>query len=380
MKIGLLGHGVVGSGVRKIIDDHLTDETKQLEVVKILVKDESEICDDRMTLKVDEVVNHPEIDVVAECMGGLEPAHTFVRQALLNGKHVVTSNKKMLATFAQELFEIAHEKNVQLCYEASVGGGIPWIHEIQHVRQIDEIDCFEGIFNGTTNYILSQMADNGEDFEPMLKEAQALGYAERNPSDDIDGFDVRYKTALSSLAAFGTYVKPEDIITFGIRSIHAIDMTWAKEHGYVMKLIGKGIRTENGLDLSVIPTMVKTNSFFANIPLNFNALSTDSKTLGKAVYIGQGAGSLPTAHAVVQDMIQILKNDVHFHDEQQLSLTTPHIATYYVRSSRIDNVRVPDMTRIDEKTVLLHNVSLTELHRLVEELADEQLFVAEVEQ
>ena len=196
MKIGLLGHGVVGGGVRKIIDEGATWEVRELEVVRILVKDEVEMTDPRTTMDPDDILNDPQIEVVAECMGGLEPAHTLAKKALQKGKHVVTSNKKMLATYCEDLFETARQNGVTVHYEASCGGGIPWMASLDRTRRVDDIDSFRGIFNGTTNYILSRMYSEGTDFAQMLKEAQKLGYAERDPSDDIDGHDVKYKVVL----------------------------------------------------------------------------------------------------------------------------------------------------------------------------------------
>jgi len=240
MKIGLLGHGVVGGGVSRIIDTGRSEEVKQLEVVKILVKDESECTDERCTTNADDILNDPEIDAVCECMGGLEPAHTFVKRALEAHKHAVTSNKKMLANYFDELLSIAEENGVQLLYEATAGGGIPWMANLRSIRRIDEVDRFRGIFNGTTNYMLSHMESEQADFDEMLEKAQSLGYAERDPSDDIDGFDVRYKVMLSAAAAFDAVIDPAEIITFGIRNIRKGDIAWANEHGKSVKLIGSG--------------------------------------------------------------------------------------------------------------------------------------------
>jgi homoserine dehydrogenase len=257
MKIGLLGHGVVGSGVRKIIDRQLSEETKKLEIVKILVKSEAEMTDARMTLDADDILNDPSIDTVCECMGGLEPAHSFIKKALQEHKNAVTSNKKMLAAFAEELFFLAQENHVQLKYEAACGGGIPWIHELEHIQRIDEIHHFKGIFNGTSNYILTRMNNENKEFGAMIKEAQGLGYAERDPSDDIDGWDVRYKTVLSSMAAFHAIVDPEEIPTFGIRNIAKEEIAFCHEHGYVCKLIGSGADHDSFVSIFVRPCFVR---------------------------------------------------------------------------------------------------------------------------
>ena len=179
MKIGLLGHGVVGSGVTAITDSCARKKVRRLEVTRILVKDESELTDPRCTLNVEEILQDPEIELVAECMGGLEPAHTMVSRALEAGKHVVTSNKKMFANYCEELFGLAQENGVTIRYEASVGGGIPWMSNLTRIKRLESVLSFRGILNGTTNYILTRMEETGRDFEECLAEAQKLGYAEK---------------------------------------------------------------------------------------------------------------------------------------------------------------------------------------------------------
>lgn len=303
-QIGLLGHGVVGSGVQQIIDARASEETAELCVKKILVKDEAECSDPRCTTDVREILEDPEIDAVAECMGGIEPAHSFVKEALCKGKHAVTSNKKMLAETCADLFETAGKSGVSLHYEAACGGGIPWMAALARTKRIDEISSFRGIFNGTTNYILSRMKDEGKDFDEMLREAQKAGYAERDPSDDIDGYDVRYKVVLSMVKAFGILADVKDIPVFGIRHIQSADMDNAAKAGYTIKMIGSAENKEH-LEAYVMPCFVKNSDMFASVPLNFNLIESDSPTLGPASYFGQGAGSLPTAHAVVQDLIDI---------------------------------------------------------------------------
>lgn len=381
MKIGLLGHGVVGSGVRKIVDRQETPEMKNIEIVRILVKDESEMTDGRMTLHADDILDDPDIDTVCECMGGLEPAHTYVKKALEQGKNVVTSNKKMLATFAEELFAEAQKKHVMLKYEASCGGGIPWMHEIQHIQRIDQIHRFYGIFNGTSNYILSRMDTEGKELEPMIKEAQGLGYAERDPSDDIDGWDVRYKTVLSSLAAFHTAVTPEEIPTYGIRNISQEDIAFCHENGYVCKLIGSGEVSDSFASIFVRPFFLKKTDLFASIPLNYNALECDSETLGKAVFVGQGAGSLPTAHAVVQDLLDIYEDKKA---PQAVICKKPvsavgYESTFYVRTkmSALFNAELIDH-RTGSNSFVTKKVSFMDIKVAVQSLNDPSLFLAEV--
>lgn len=365
MQVGLLGHGVVGSGVRRIVDGMNADKTACLCIKKILVKDESEMVEERMTQNVEDIILDPEIQLVVECMGGKEPARTFVARALENGKHVVTSNKKMLASFGNELFELAKKNGVKLLYEASVGGGIPWMAELRRIRRIDEIESFEGIFNGTTNYILSRMNAEGCGFDEMLAQAQLLGYAERDPSDDIDGYDVAYKTALSCLAAFDSFVNPEDIPVYGIRNITEKDMEYAGKHGCSIKLLGRGRQNDGILQCSVMPCFVPQGGTFAAVPLNYNAICSVSETLGKAVFTGQGAGSLPTAHAVVQDMIDIATGaDIADHVITPCCVDESAEVTCYIRHGSIPCEYVAET--VDEDTVITVPLSYAKLKELTE--------------
>ena len=365
MQVGLLGHGVVGSGVRRIIDGMSNNKTACLCIKRILVKDEIEMVEERMTRNIDDIILDRDIQLVVECMGGKEPAHTFVKRALENGKNVVTSNKKMLASYGNELFALAHQKGVKLLYEASVGGGIPWMAELRRIRRIDEIESFEGIFNGTTNYIISRMEAEGCEFHEMLAQAQSLGYAERDPSDDIDGYDVAYKTALTCLAAFDCFVDPQDIPVSGIRNITKKDMNYANEHGFSIKLLGKGRKKDGILQCSVMPCFVPKGGTFASVPLNYNAISSVSETLGRAVFTGQGAGSLPTAHAVVQDMLDIATGaDIADHSITPCCVDESAEVTCYIRGGSIPFPYVAET--VDEDTVITVPLSYAKLKELTD--------------
>lgn len=296
MKIALLGCGVVGKQVRTLLD-----QRDDFDLVRILVKDEKEIDDARMTLDYTTILEDKTIACVIECMGGLEPAHTYVKQALERGCHVITSNKKMLATYYLELHDIAKENNLCLHYEACVCGGIPWIHEIQHVRQVDTISSFYGIMNGTSNYILTKMEED-KSFAEALQEAQQNGYAEMDASDDIDGYDARYKCAISAVCTFDDYVNIEDIPVYGIRNIQKEDMEFAKSRNGIIKLLVQATKEEDFLSLSVMPTLIKKEQTLASIKNEVNAVFMESSSLGESGYIGKGAGGLPTAHAMVQDL------------------------------------------------------------------------------
>ena len=380
MKIGLLGHGTVGSGVRKIVDKKNTKEISQLEISKILVRYEKDITDKRMTVDIYDIVDDPEIDVVVECIGGDEPAFTYVKAALFNGKHVVTSNKKMLVNHLEELLELARTRGVSLKYEAACGGGIPWMSNLDRTKRIDDIESFRGIFNGTTNYILSKMSDKGSEFAVALKEAQDCGYAEFDPSDDIDGMDTAYKVVLSSCKGFGVLANIQDLDIYGIRHISAKDIAYACKHGYVCKLIGSGIKSESSVSGTVIPTFIPKQNIFATIPANFNAIESDSKTLGKMTYVGQGAGSYPTAHAVVQDLIDlVLHQDIEVSSGVSVYVDNKiRVSSFYVRSINLNRIEEVIEERIDEDTCITKRMSFVELASVVKTLEDDAVFVAEV--
>ena len=380
MKIGLLGHGTVGSGVRKIVDEKKTKEISELEISKILVRYEKDITDQRMTVDIHDIVDDPDIDVVVECIGGDEPAFSYVQAALFNGKHVVTSNKKMLVNHLGELLETAHTRGVSLKYEAACGGGIPWMSNLDRTKRIDDIESFRGIFNGTTNYILSKMSDEGSEFAVALKEAQDCGYAEFDPSDDIDGMDTAYKVVLSSCKGFGILANIQDLDIYGIRHISAKDIAYACKHGYVCKLIGSGVKSDSSVSGTVIPTFIPKQNIFATIPANFNAIESDSKTLGKMTYVGQGAGSYPTAHAVVQDLI-----DLVLHQDTEVSFgesicvdNKSRVSSFYVRSVNLNRMEEVIEERIDEDTCITKRMSFVELASVMKTLEDDAVFVAEV--
>ena len=380
MKIGLLGHGTVGSGVRKIVDEKNTKEISQLEISKILVRYEKDITDKRMTVDIYDIVDDPEIDVVVECIGGDEPAFSYVKAALFNGKHVVTSNKKMLVNHLEELLELARTRGVSLKYEAACGGGIPWMSNLDRTKRIDDIESFRGIFNGTTNYILSKMSDKGSEFAVALKEAQDCGYAEFDPSDDIDGMDTAYKVVLSSCKGFGILANIQDLDIYGIRHISAKDIAYACKHGYVCKLIGSGVKSESSVSGTVIPTFIPKQNIFATIPANFNAIESDSKTLGKMTYVGQGAGSYPTAHAVVQDLIDlVLHQDIEVSSGVSVYVDNKsRVSSFYVRSINLNRIEEVIEERIDEDTCITNRMSFVELASVMKTLEDDAVFVAEV--
>lgn len=374
MKLGILGHGVVGSGVTSILNNLKNEE---IEVKRILVKDEIEVINDKMTTNYQDIFNDEEIDTIVECMGGLEPAHKFAVEALTSKRNFITSNKKMFATFAKELFDLAKDNNVELMFEASVGGGIPWIDNINRVRSIDEISEIEGIFNGTTNYILTRMTNEGISFEEALRNAQELGYAEFDPTDDIDGYDVMYKIMISTIVSSDALINLEDITRFGIRNIDSKDIIYAKDNDYVIKLIGTSKKVDDKVVAYVIPKLIKKNNLFANINMNDNALSLVSTTLGRASFVGQGAGSLPTAHAVVQNIFDVKNKQAKMIELKEIEVDNSlEIKKFYIRSNDINLYESAVDSKIDDNSIITKNISLKELEDITKE--DKEVFVMEV--
>ena len=375
MKLGILGHGVVGSGVTSILDDLKIED---IEVKHILVKDETEIVNEKMSTDSTNIYNDDEIDTIVECIGGLEPSHTFALNALKSKRNYITSNKKMFATFAKELIDASNDNDVKIFFEASVGGGIPWIENINRVKKIDKIQKIEGIFNGTTNYILTRMSDDEISFEEALKKARELGYAEFNASDDIDGYDVMYKIMISSIVAYDALINLIDITKYGIGNIDIKDIEYAKVNDGVIKLIGVSELVDNGIVAYVMPKLIKNGNMLSNIKMNDNALTLISNNLGKASFVGQGAGSLPTAHAVVQNILDIKeRRDYKLNPQEYEIFNNKHIGKYYLRSTKIDLYKDIKEKEINSNTIITKMINLKELESITSN--DESLFVMEVE-
>lgn len=297
MKIALLGYGTVGRGVDEIISARVP----QLEVARILELPDR-LTDPRMTSSYDEVLADPQIELVVECMGGIEPAHTYLMAALEAGKHVVTSNKAVVAAHFAQLASAARASGVGLFIEASVGGGIPWIASVEKARRIDEVTSFSGIMNGTTNYIVDAMRRDGADFADVLARAQELGYAERDPSADIDGVDVLNKTIITASVAFDVACE-KGLPASGIRNLRLSDLELFAQRGRTVKLLGRGLASDGRYAAAVEPVAVAADALEACVPGNFNLVTLDATTVGELKFYGQGAGSLPTGNAIVQDVL-----------------------------------------------------------------------------
>ena len=304
MKIAILGFGTVGSGVYEI-----SKTSKNIEVKKVLEKDLTKI--DIATDNYDEIINDKEIELVVECMGGLHPAYEFIIKALQNKKHVVSANKAVIAKYFDEFLKVAQENNVDFRFEASVGGGIPCLAGIQKIRRVENIDKFYGIFNGTSNFILDNMYRFENEFFTTLKTAQELGYAEADPSADIDGYDVTNKVIISFALAYDGFIKNE-FPCFTLRNITKEDILYFKKQGFIAKYIGEAITKDNLYEASVMLNLFPVNALEGNVLSNYNIVTVKSHTMGEVKFYGQGAGKLPTANAIVQDIFDIIDN-INYH-------------------------------------------------------------------
>ena len=301
MRIGLLGFGVVGRGVYDIIAGR-----DDMTVVKVVCLEDVTLPDAQVTKDFQDILNDDTIDTVVEAMGGVHPAWEFVSAAIRAGKHVVTSNKALVAACYDELLPLAMEKGVSFRCTAAVGGGIGWLSELERARRVQKLQQVGGIMNGTCNYILDSMTRLGLDYGEALKQAQALGYAEANPSTDVEGTDTWHKVILSSNIAFGVSLDREQIPVSGISSISAADVEQFRAHGLVCKLISTGRCTDGIYNVYVHPTLVSSGALEANVPANYNLITLVGETSGRMSFYGQGAGRYPTAYNVVQDCADLL--------------------------------------------------------------------------
>lgn len=313
MKIAVMGFGVVGSGVGEIVSKNqqvfAAKAGEGIEIKHILdlrdFPDSEYTC---FTKNFEDILNDDEVEAVAEVMGGVNPAYDFTKRLLLAGKHVITSNKELVAKHGTELLAIAKEKNVNYMFEASVGGGIPIIRPLYSCLTSGGIDRIYGILNGTTNYILTKMIDEGVDFSSALSEAQQKGYAEKDPTADIEGYDACRKTAILGSLAFGKAIDSEKIPTEGITNVTLTDVAYAEKLGCSIKLIGSCTRSGDGVFARVCPMLVPSSSPLACINGVFNGIVVEEPSLGDVMFYGRGAGKLPTASAVIADIIDVAKH------------------------------------------------------------------------
>lgn len=333
IKVGLLGFGTVGSGTFTVLRRNQEEIKRRagrgIEITRIAVRNPAkaqaalggnagaaQITDD-----FNAVVDDPSISIIAEMIGGTGVARELVLRAIANGKHVVTANKALLAVHGTEIFEAAREKGVTVAFEAAVAGGIPIIKALREGLTANRIQYIAGIINGTTNYILSEMRDRGLDFATALKAAQALGYAEADPTFDIEGVDAAHKATIMSAIAFGVPVQFERAYVEGISKLDATDIRYAEELGYRIKLLGITRRTERGIELRVHPTLIPEKRLLANVEGAMNAVVVRGDAVGTTLYYGKGAGAEPTASAVVADLVDVTRLHTAYPEHR-----LPHLA------------------------------------------------------
>lgn len=317
IKVGLLGLGTVGTGVVRIVENHQHDLLSQsgspIEIAKILVQDKSKarnisVSADALTENQWDVIENPEIDVVVEVMGGIELSKKLILSALDHGKHIVTANKDLMALHGPEILAKAAEKGCDLFYEASVAGGIPIIRTLVEGFTSDRITKIMGIVNGTTNYILTKMSQEGAAYADVLKEAQQLGYAEADPTSDVEGFDAARKMTILSTLGFRANVALADVEVKGISKVSKEDIAYGKRLGYEVKLLGIAERQDEHISISVQPTMVKHSHPLASVNGVFNAVYVYGEAVGETMFYGPGAGEMPTATSVVADLVAVVRN------------------------------------------------------------------------
>lgn len=367
MKIAILGFGVVGSGAYEVLKKAGYQVSRVLDIRK------HEELGDVSTTDYDEILNDKEIGVVAEAIGGLEPAHTFLVKALKAGKHVVSSNKHLICTYYDEFLQLAKENGVTVRFTASAGGGIPWLYNLRRATRCDEIESVFGIMNGTTNFILDAMISESRDFEDVLHEAQRLGYAEADPSADIDGLDTARKTAISSSIAFDTQVTEKDVLVFSLRNIKKSDIEYIeKKLSSTVRYLGTGVSLDNAICAYVEPTIIDSDSVLANVKKNNNMISLVGKNVGQLSFFGQGAGKYPTGISVAQDVIDVVKgdNDLLIPGKKLAVDNTKVSHQYYVRTKadfpaeyieKCENIG-------NEKYIITKNVSVFEIHKITDEI------------
>lgn len=355
MKVAIMGYGVVGSGVgevllknKDIIADRLGGETLEIKYVLDLRDFPSDALESKLTKNFEDILNDDEVRIVCEAMGGTKPAYEFTSRLLKAGKHVVTSNKELVATYGYELLKTAEEMNVNYLFEASVGGGVPIIRPIYQCLAANHINRFYGILNGTTNFILTKMYTEDMAFNDALALAQKSGFAEKDPSADIEGTDVCRKTCILASLCFGKHIDPAQVATEGIENLTIRDVAYAKANNCEIKLLGCGEKLENGkIDVVVSPYLVSRKNQIANVSDVFNGIVIVGDMVDEVFFYGKGAGKLPTASACTGDMIDCAMHDKKRKNfgwgQRDADYVVPHSSVsgaYYVRGTGdINNVK-----------------------------------------
>ena len=362
MVVGLLGYGTVGKGVYDILQEKPDFQVKYV----LDLRDLPELGD-KLVQDISIILNDEEIDTVIELIGGMHPAYEFVKASLEAGKNVVSANKLMISLYYKELVSLAKEKGVSFRFSAAAGGGIPWLVNLQRAHRVSRIEHVYGIMNGTTNFILDAMETRGEEFAPALSEAQRLGFAEADPSSDIDGLDTRHKTTLSANIAFGVSLDDEKVDSFGIRTVQKCDIDTARENGLVLKLLGNAFRVEGGKVAAFVePTMVSQNTPEGNIHGCDNIIAFDGSHIGKTHFIGAGAGRYPTGYAVAQDLVdQSLELGGRYNEvmEEMDIANDALFHSYYIRTTFTSDPFYASLKKESFGSgVVAENVSVRDMH------------------
>lgn len=343
VKLGILGMGTVASGLINIIEFNKAkvDKTlnKKIIINKVLVnslnkKRNVNLPNEVYTTDAYEVIYDKDADIIVELIGGINPAYEYIKAALNNKKHVVTANKALIATHGEELESLAAKHGVKLMYEASVGGGIPILNTIRDNLSANEFESVFGIINGTTNYILTQMAEYGLEYDLAVKEAQRLGFAEADPSSDVDGDDAAYKLSILSTLAFEQRINVRDIPKEGITKISKEDINYAKENGYSVKLLASAVKNGNEIELSVHPAFIPADHPLSTVKNEFNAVFLKGNAVGELMLYGKGAGSLPTGSAVLGDIMYIVNNEdkkANVLENEKYTVSNKAYKQYYIR-------------------------------------------------
>ena len=330
IRVGLLGLGTVGRGTWNVLRRNQHEITRRagrgIEITRVAVRDAAKaraVVGNDLPVTTDplDVVRHPEIDIVVELIGGYEPARSLVLEAIARGKHVVTANKAMLALHGNEIFEAASARGVMVAFEGAVAGGVPIIKALREGLTANRIEWLAGIINGTSNFILSEMRSKGLSFAAVLAEAQRLGYAEADPTFDIEGFDAAHKLTILAAIAFGVPINVDAAYTEGIARLSSTDIKYAEQLGYRIKLLGMAKRTSKGIELRVHPTLVPMQRLIASVEGAMNAVLVKGDAVGTTMYYGPGAGAEPTASAVVADLVDVTR--MHTADPEN---HVPHLA------------------------------------------------------
>lgn len=381
MKSAIFGFGTVGSGAYEV----LAHSSVKVDVKRILDIKTNPLVADKITSDINDILNDPEIETVAETMGGLHPAYEYVTAAMKAGKNVVSSNKKLVATYYEELVRLAEENDVYFRFTSSAGGGIPWLSNIINRTSTENILKIQGIINGTTNYILDSMQTNGADFADVLAEAQNLGYAERDPSSDIDGEDVKFKCALSASCAFGVHISESEIPTLSLRTVKKDDLKYAEKMGMCIRYMAFAADKGNSVYSAYVePALVPSGSLESAVHLNNNLVSLFGEYSGRLSFFGQGAGKYPTGAAVAADMVDIAKgkiSSVACNGKGTVD-NSAELNRYFIRTtSKIDYImNIAETCEEDNGVyyIVTREVSVADIHNIAAEAkkADENIFFA----